>query len=175
MAIKKDLDKQAVDTNPDPLTGEHGSHPVGTGLGAAVGGAAAGAAAGAIAGPIGTVAGAVVGGVAGAFAGKSIAERIDPTVESAYWAENYRNRPYYQDDVGYDAYHPAYRFGWESRARYPDQNWNEVEDQLQVDWESYRTAEASDLDWDRAQLASKDAWRRVDQVYADTPPVHKPR
>ena len=40
----------AEDTNPDPITGEPGSHPVGTGLGAG-GGALAGAAIGSVAGP----------------------------------------------------------------------------------------------------------------------------
>ena len=42
-------------SNKDPLTGEAGAHPMGTGLGAALGGATVGAAAGTIAGPIGTV------------------------------------------------------------------------------------------------------------------------
>ena len=84
-----------ADSNPDPITGEPGAHPVGVGFGTAVGGAAAGAAAGAMAGPVGTVAGAVIGGVAGGLAGKGIAESIDPTAEDAYWRENYANRSYY--------------------------------------------------------------------------------
>ncbi len=43
-------------SNEDPLTGESGAHPLGTGLGAAVGGAATGAAIGAVAGPVGAIA-----------------------------------------------------------------------------------------------------------------------
>ncbi len=82
--------------NADPVTGEHGSHPVGTGLGAAAGGALAGIGLGAAAGPVGAAIGAVVGGVAGAFAGKSVAEAIDPTVEDAYWRDEYQRRDYYQ-------------------------------------------------------------------------------
>jgi hypothetical protein len=50
----------ADDLNPDPITGEPGSHPIGTGLGAG-GGALAGAAIGSVAGPLGTAAGAVIG------------------------------------------------------------------------------------------------------------------
>ena len=38
-------EREDRDANRDPLTGEPGSHPVGTGLGAAAGGMAAGAAA----------------------------------------------------------------------------------------------------------------------------------
>src|SRR5690349_24504231 len=85
------------DTNPDPITGAPGSHPVGTGVGAAGGGAAAtwaGAAiGGAAGGPIGAVVGGVVGAVAGAVGGgavgKSVAENIDPTVEGDYWSKEY--------------------------------------------------------------------------------------
>src|SRR4051812_49056202 len=94
--LNRDKDRvTSTDTNPDPITGEPGSHPVGTGVGAAAVGAAAGAAGGAMAGPVGAVAGAVVGAVAGGLGGKSIAESIDPTAEDAYWRENYSSRPYY--------------------------------------------------------------------------------
>src|SRR5262245_62513662 len=87
------------DMNLDPITGEPGAHPVGTGIGAAAGGAAAGAAGGAVAGPAGAAVGAIVGGVAGGLAGKGIAESIDPTAEDAYWREHYTSRPYYTKDV----------------------------------------------------------------------------
>ena len=44
------------DSNPDPITGAPGAHPVGVGLGAVAGGIAAGAAAGTLAaGPLGTL------------------------------------------------------------------------------------------------------------------------
>ncbi len=66
--------------NRDPLTGEQGAHPIGTGLGAAAGGVAAGAAVGTVAGPIGTVVGAAVGAVTGGLAGKGAAEAVDPTI-----------------------------------------------------------------------------------------------
>ena len=81
-----ETDKPGADANRDPITGEPGAHPVGTGLGTAAGGAAAGAAAGLAAGPVGAAVGAVVGGVAGGLAGKGIAESINPTVEEAYCA-----------------------------------------------------------------------------------------
>jgi phage tail tape-measure protein len=61
------------------LTGNPGSHPVGTGLGAA-GGAATGAVAGAaLGGPVGAAVGAAVGGVAGAAAGHKAGEVVNPT------------------------------------------------------------------------------------------------
>ncbi len=173
-----DIREPAQDANRDPLTGEAGSHPVGTGIGTALGAAAAGAAAGAVAGPIGTVAGAIIGGVAGGLAGKQVAEQIDPTVESAYWEKAYPSRPYYDREVAYDAYEPAYRYGWESRSRYADRDWHDVEDDLGRDWDGYR-ADQSNLSWDRARQATQDAWERVDQAVrsdpADNERLNKPR
>src|SRR6516164_1141381 len=94
---------RGTDSNPDPITGAPGAHPVGAGVGAAAVGAAAGAAGGAMAGPAGAVAGAVIGGVAGGYAGKGVAESIDPTVEDAYWRDNYANRTYYDSSHSYDS------------------------------------------------------------------------
>lgn len=82
-----------ADANRDPITGAPGAHPVGTGIGAA-GGAAAGAAIGAIGGPIGAAVGLVAGAVAGGLAGKGVAEKMDPTVEEAYWRANYSKQSY---------------------------------------------------------------------------------
>src|SRR3954454_6291356 len=104
MSSNKRDEHVEADTNPDPITGEHGSHPVGVGLGGAAGGAAAGALGGAVGGPVGAAVGAVVGAVAGGLAGKGVAESIDPTVEDAYWRENYTSRPYYEQGTIYDDY-----------------------------------------------------------------------
>jgi len=150
---------EEVDTNPDPITGEHGSHPVGVGLGGAAGGAAAGALGGAVAGPLGAAVGAVVGAVAGGLAGKGVAESIDPTVEEAYWNEHHKNRPYVEQGSSYDDYRPAYQYGWESRAQHADKSFDEVETDLGQNWE---TAKAnSKLSWDKAKHATRDAWDRV--------------
>src|SRR5438105_822724 len=51
MAEPKREHVTSTDANRDPITGEPGAHPVGTGVGTAAGGAAAGAAGGAAAGP----------------------------------------------------------------------------------------------------------------------------
>src|SRR5262249_48931347 len=148
------------DSNPDPITGAPGAHPVGVGVGAAAAGAAAGAAGGAMAGPVGAVAGAVIGGVAGGYAGKGIAESIDPTVEDAYWRENYANRSYYDRSHTYDAdYAPAYRHGWESRGRYHDRTWDQAESDIKQGWESAKAN--SRLTWEKAKHATRDAWDRI--------------
>ena len=151
--------RTSKDENRDPITEAPGAHPVGVGVGAA-GAGAAGALIGSVAGPVGAAVGAVVGAVAGGLAGKGVAEAVNPTVEDAYWREEYRNRPYYQQGVAYDEYAPAYRYGWESRGRYAGKKYDEVESDLGRDWARFKGK--SRLEWERARLATKDAWHRVE-------------
>jgi phage tail tape-measure protein len=153
------------DANEDPITGEPGAHPIGAGLGAAAGGAAVGATAGAVAGPVGTVAGAVIGGVAGGLAGKAVAESIDPTTEENHWRQEYPNREYYDETVGYEEVGPAYRYGWESRAEHQDRDWNDVEPELEKGWTRHRGE--SSLEWDQARRPTRDAWERIDSGLAE--------
>jgi hypothetical protein len=138
-------------------------HPVGSGVGAAAG-AATGAAVGtAVGGPVGTLVGAAVGAVAGGLVGHGIAEGINPTEEDAYWRENYRTRPYASANRSYEDYQPAYRYGWESRARYGNRKWDEVEPELGRNWNDYNRGAARQT-WDEAKLATKDAWHRVERA-----------
>ena len=154
--------------NRDPITGAPGAHPVGTGIGAAAGGMAAGAAAGSVAGPVGTVAGAAIGAVVGGLAGKGIAERIDPTVENAYWQENHRSRPYFNSSYNYDDYGPAYQYGVDNYARYEGRSFDQVEPELSRDWQ--RAKGKSRLAWEDAKHATRDSWQRLsDTVERATP------
>lgn len=158
MSYKTETVKTTEATNRDPITGAPGAHPVGTGIGAALGGAAAGAAAGTVVGPVGTVIGAAVGAVVGGLAGKGVAELIDPTVEATYWRENYISRPYVNGG-SYDDYGPAYQYGVSSYSKYAGRKFDDVESDLARDWRAARGA--SKLEWDRAKVASRDAWHRV--------------
>ena len=150
------------DMNRDPITGAPGAHPVGTGLGAAAGGMAAGAAAGAVAGPAGALAGAAIGAVVGGLAGKGIAEKIDPTAEEAYWRTQYAREPYYERGYSFDDYHPGYRTGWEGRARYAGRTYDEVERDLQRDYQ--RNRGNSQLEWSKNRHAVRAAWDRFDRT-----------
>lgn len=152
---------ESNDANRDPITGEPGSHPVGTGVGTA-GGAVAGAALGSLAGPIGTAVGGLVGAIAGAAAGHSVAEGIDPTAEDAYWNEKYHLQPYYIGDHDYNDYGPAYRMGYEGYGRYQGRSFDEVEPELSREWESGRGK--SRLGWDSARDAVRDGWHRVERA-----------
>jgi outer membrane lipoprotein SlyB len=158
---KQDTSTRGTDANRDPLTGKPGAHPVGTGVGAA-GGGAAGAAIGAVAGPVGAAVGLVAGAIAGGLAGKGVAETIDPTVEDAYWKANYSTRSYVDKGSPYETYQPAYRTGYEGYSRYPGKQYDEVEPDLQRDYE--RARGTSNLSWEKAKKATRDAWHRVEKA-----------
>lgn len=150
-----------IDANRDPITGEPGAHPVGTGVGA-VGGATTGAAiGGVVGGPVGAMIGAAVGGIAGGLAGKGVAEAVNPTEEDAYWRSTYANRPY-AANRSYDDLGPAYQYGWESRTRHGERNWNDAENDLEHGWEQAKGK--SQLAWSDAKHATKDAWHRVERT-----------
>jgi hypothetical protein len=156
----KELNKAiASEENRDPISGAPGAHPVGTGVGAALGGAAAGAAAGTVVGPVGTIVGAAVGAIVGGLAGKGVAEAIDPTRELGYWRENYQTRPYADKATAFDEFEPAYGYGLAAYTKYPGRSFDDVDADLARDWNASRGQ--SNLTWDRARFASRDAWDRV--------------
>jgi phage tail tape-measure protein len=151
----------APGSNPDPITKEPGSHPVGTGAGAA-GGAAAGAAVGAaVGGPVGAVVGGAAGAIVGGAAGHAAGEAVNPTVEDTYWQENYKDRSYVTPGKTYSDYRPAYRYGWEAAGR--DENrskrFEEIEGELERGWDKARGGATTA--WVDAREATRDAWNRV--------------
>lgn len=158
---------QKADRNADPITGESGAHPVGTGAGAAGAGVIATAAGVAVGGPVGGAIGAVVGSMAGGLLGKGVAETFDPTVEDGYWREHYRSRPYVEPNYTYDDYSPAYRTGYEGYSSYAKNGltYQQAEPQLRQRYE--RDYGTSRLGWDKARHASQDAWYRLEHGSID--------
>lgn len=150
------------DANRDPLSGETGAHPVGTGIGAAGAGAVGAAIGGAVGGPVGAAIGIAVGSVVGGLTGKAVGEAIDPTVEDAYWRDNYSSRPYVESDLSYDHYAPAYRTGYEGYGRYSGKTYDEIEPDLYRDYEANRGN--SNLSWEKAKHATRDAWNKVERA-----------
>ncbi len=159
-AVKQMSKETKKDLNADIITGEPGSHPVGTGVGG-IGGAAAGAAIGTMAGPLGTLIGGAIGAIVGGGVGHAAAEAIDPTREEAYWRAEYANANYYKEGQDFDRdLHPAYAVGYANRARYPaDARFEDHENDLQHSWNEVKGD--SNLAWDDARMASRDAWNRV--------------
>ena len=157
--IKEMSDEAKSDLNADPITGAAGSHPVGTGIGATIGGVV-GTVLGAVGGPVGIAAGIAVGSAVGGMVGHSGGELLDPTEEDAYWREAYLKRPYYEANYDYDRdYLPAYRLGYLSRSEYKQaEQFDLHEAELRNHWESRKGD--SQLNWEQAKLATRDAWDR---------------
>jgi len=86
-------------------------------------------------------------------------DAIDPGLEERYWSTHFSSRPYVRPGTAYEAYRTAYRYGWESRGRYGELNWEGVEPRLREEWPSFRGD--STLDWDEASRAARDAWDRI--------------
>ncbi len=136
-------------------------HSIGEGTGA-VAGAVTGAAVGSVAGPIGTVVGAVAGGALGAKAGGGIAEAVNPTEYTSYFESNYRNAPYYSAGREWNDYQPAYQYGYDTYGQYRGQRFEDVEPQLERDWNS--TKGNSRLAWNEAKGAVRDGWHHIERA-----------
>lgn len=158
-----DIANQA-NSNRDPISGELGAHPLGTGVGAAGAGTVATIAGGLVGGPVGAVVGALVGAVAGGLTGKDVAEQINPTVEDNHWRQTYSSRPYFEQGTTYADYQTAYRTGYEGFDRYGHngRNYSDIESNLQSDYESDQTGS---LTWEKARHAVRDAWDRAASAY----------
>lgn len=159
---------KTTDANRDPLTGTPGAHPVGTGAGAAGGGAAGAAIGMAVGGPVGAAIGLAAGAIAGGLAGKGAAEAVNPTVEDAYWRDNYTTQPWVERNRTYADYQPAFRTGYEGYARHgvTGKSYDEVESDLRKDYEKAKGK--TELGWDKARAASRAAWQRVENGVRNT-------
>jgi hypothetical protein len=160
--------KQEPHENRDPITGEPGSHPIGTGVGTTGGGVAGAAIGAAVGGPIGAAVGAVVGGIAGAVGGHGVAEAVNPTQEEQYWRENHAAQSWAEGGGSYDQYAPAYRTGYEGGTKYAGKPYEEIETDLALDYQKHDPNTA--LPWDRARPAVKAAWHRVSGTIAPRDP-----
>jgi hypothetical protein len=143
-------------TNADPISGEPGSHPGATGVGAAAIGSAGLAIGAAVAGPVGVAAAAIGGAIIGGYTGKAAGELIDPTAEDAYWREQHPAMPYAMG-TRYEDYEPAYRAGYETYRRHGARTFEEAETDLRAEYEQ----SGGRLAWDQAIPATRAAWNRV--------------
>jgi hypothetical protein len=154
------------DVNDGQVTSSESSHPIGTVLGTVAGMAAgisgavvSGAAVGAVAGPLGAAIGAVIGGGIGAGVGHEIAAQINPHAEDLFWRENYITRPYVITGSDFETYSPAYRYGMDTYAKFPDSDFDDIEPSLSHEW--YNTRGTSKLDWNIARHATRDAFEKL--------------
>jgi len=81
---------------------------------------------------------------------------------SNYWRERYTSEPYYDDQLFFDDYEPAYRIGHAARAQDMIRAYEEVERELESRWASERGR--SRLDWAQARNAVRRGWEQAQQV-----------
>ena len=162
--------KLEFEENLDPITGERGSHPVGTGLGAASVGLTGAAIGTAFGGPVGGAIGGVIGSILGAFGGRAVAENIDPTAEDAYWREAHRQQEF-ADAVAddFETFAPAYRVGYLGYAVYGEDHatFEDAEPALRTSYE----AQGHELPWEDARPAAYQAWLRVHEIKPSSDPT----
>jgi hypothetical protein len=83
----------------------------------------------------------------------------DTKKEEAYWREHHAEQPYADKNVSYERYAPAYRVGIEAADRYPGKNFEEIEDDVVLDYE--RAKPEDPLPWDHARHAVHAAWAKL--------------
>lgn len=156
MDDRNDLDR-SVRRDDEPVDGKAVGGVSGLAAGAAIGAATGG--------PIGAVIGAAAGALTGVGAAKGIDAAVNHEEEDKYWRDNYSARPYAKADRSYEQYRPAYQYGWESRARLGNRSYDEVEPELERDWDTYRAQDTSrtSLAWNDAKHATRDAWHRIER------------
>jgi hypothetical protein len=82
--------------------------------------------------------------------------------QNSYWRENYRNRPYYNSSRDYNSMQPAYRYGVDMYVRNNGRSFDELDQsELQSGWKQARGN--SNLSWEDAKAATRDAYNRMGQ------------
>jgi hypothetical protein len=152
-----------IESNRDPLTGETGSHPIGTGIGASAAGTI-GAVVGAFAGPLGALAGAAIGATAGGAAGHAAAEAANPTYEriETTMERDFGARPYAKSSP-YVAYAPAYQYGASIHDKYGYRQWDDsMEAEVRDGWNASKNA--ANMSYENAREAIRDAWHAAERA-----------
>jgi hypothetical protein len=83
--------------------------------------------------------------------------------QNQYWRSNYSKRPYYNSSMDYSNYEPAYRYGTELYNQNSGRSYNELnQEQLRNGWNQARGS--SNMSWEDAQAATRDAYNRMAEV-----------
>ena len=61
----------------------------------------------------------------------------------------------------YDDYAPAYRYGSESRSKYANRNWDDVESDLRSDWDSRYGSSGGPSTWEKFKAAVRHGWDKI--------------
>jgi hypothetical protein len=93
---------------------------------------------------------------------------VDPEKEEAYWRQHHHKQPYAGEKATFEHYAPAYRTGYEGFVKHQGKAYEDIEDDLALDYEKHRIGSA--LPWDEARHATRAAWERLSGVVAPRDP-----
>ena len=94
---------------------------------------------------------------------------IDLTAEERYWQEHHHSQPHATEETAYEHFAPAYRVGAEAATKYPGKEFDEIEDDVALDYQKHQVGDA--LPWDQARGASRAAWMKVSGLISPRDPT----
>ena len=89
--------------------------------------------------------------------------------ETTYWRGQFEREPYFQKDMAWDDYEPAYRFGYDWHERHRGRKFADMESDMSSKWDSMKMK--SRLKWEHAKHAVHAAWERMEHAVKDK--MHK--
>jgi hypothetical protein len=101
----------------------------------------------------------------GSYAVDRALEQAHAVEEEMHWKQSFRREPYCEPGRDFDYYAPAYRIGYEGCARYHGREFDDVERELQSEYE--RRTDASHPHWNDARAAARAAWDRAKRLFGD--------
>ena len=90
--------------------------------------------------------------------------------EETFWRGSYEREPYFQKDMTWDDYEPAYRFGYDWHERHRGRRFEDVESDMASGWEKVKAK--SRLKWEHAKAAARAAWDRMEHAVRDRTHEH---
>jgi hypothetical protein len=93
----------------------------------------------------------------------------NPLQEEAYWREQHAKQPYAGEKYTYEHYAPAYRTGIQGALKHAGKEYEEIEDDLALDYEKHRAG--SGIPWDEARPAVRAAWDKLAGVTSPRDPT----
>jgi hypothetical protein len=93
---------------------------------------------------------------------------LDIEAELGFWRQRYRNWPFHRRGLGFDAYVPTLKFGYDSYLLFHRYELGSLLPALKIRYTNQLPA-AQRLDWACSQRIIRETWRRMQGEPADEP------
>jgi hypothetical protein len=92
---------------------------------------------------------------------------INLDAEERYWREHHEEQAHAKEGTPFEHFAPAYRVGAQAAEKYPGKEFQEIEDDVALDYSKHQAGEA--LPWDHVRGASHAAWARASGLFNREP------